>query len=154
MGTSILSKVCPGPGLEEAFTRDTDPCTSRRLEIPLVTGRPTQVYLLPSGIRYPDVNASSRYWLQVGLVHLRQKAANICEIQVNGGDIAAKVDFARGLFEQKVDIDAVFSKVSSGKHVHWLVHASLCAGQKSPFVRPKQSMSRPRTSLMLMILQA
>lgn len=45
------------------------------------------------------------------MVHLRQKAANICEIQVNGGDIAAKVDFARGLFEQKVDVDAVFSKV-------------------------------------------
>ena len=42
---------------------------------------------------------------------LRQKKAHICEIQVNGGDVAAKVDFARGLFEQKVPVDAVFAKV-------------------------------------------
>lgn len=48
---------------------------------------------------------------QVGLVKLRQKKAHICEIQVNGGDVAAKVDFARGLFEQKVPVDAVFAKV-------------------------------------------
>lgn len=48
---------------------------------------------------------------QVGLVKLRQKKAHICEIQVNGGDVAAKVDFARGLFEQKVPVDAVFTKV-------------------------------------------
>lgn len=48
---------------------------------------------------------------QVGLVKLRQKMANICEIQINGGDVAAKVDFARGLFEQKVPVDAVFAKV-------------------------------------------
>ncbi|CAM9738367.1 unnamed protein product [Ectocarpus sp. 6 AP-2014] len=47
---------------------------------------------------------------QVGLVKLRQKKAHICEIQVNGGDVAAKVDFARGLFEQKVPVDAVFAK--------------------------------------------
>lgn len=45
------------------------------------------------------------------MVKLRQKAANICEIQVNGGDIASKVDFARGLFEQKIPVDTVFSKV-------------------------------------------
>lgn len=48
----------------------------------------------------------------MSLVRLRQKAANICEVQVNGGDIGAKVDFARGLFEQKVPVDAVFAKVS------------------------------------------
>ena len=48
---------------------------------------------------------------QVGLVKLRQKAANICEIQVNGGDVPSKVDFARGLFEQKVPVDTVFAKV-------------------------------------------
>lgn len=48
---------------------------------------------------------------QIGLVKLRQKKAHICEIQVNGGDVAAKVDFARGLFEQKVPVDAVFAKV-------------------------------------------
>lgn len=45
------------------------------------------------------------------MVKLRQKAANICEIQVNGGDIASKVDFARGLFEQKIPVDTVFAKV-------------------------------------------
>ena len=30
-------------------------------------------------------------------------------VQVNGGDVAAKVDFAYNLFEQKVSIDQVFS---------------------------------------------
>jgi len=32
------------------------------------------------------------------------------EIQVNGGDVAAKVDFGYGLFEKQVPIDAVFTK--------------------------------------------
>jgi len=42
--------------------------------------------------------------------NLKQKKAHIMEIQVNGGDAAAKVDFATKLFEKQVPVDAVFSK--------------------------------------------
>jgi len=47
---------------------------------------------------------------QVRKLKLRQKAAHVLEIQVNGGDVAAKVDFAKGLFEQEVDVDKVFAE--------------------------------------------
>ncbi|CAM9817337.1 unnamed protein product [Chrysoparadoxa australica] len=47
---------------------------------------------------------------QVGLVHLRVKKAHLMEIQINGGSVEAKVDFARGLFEQKVSVESVFQK--------------------------------------------
>merc|ERR1711974_521128 len=39
---------------------------------------------------------------QMKLLPLRQKKAHIIELQVNGGDAGAKVDFARGLFEQQI----------------------------------------------------
>jgi len=46
---------------------------------------------------------------QVRKLKLRQKAAHVLEIQVNGGaDVAAKVDFAKELFEKEVDVDKVF----------------------------------------------
>lgn len=38
-----------------------------------------------------------------------QKKAQLMEIQVNGGSIAAKVDYAVGLFEKAVTVDAVFA---------------------------------------------
>lgn len=41
---------------------------------------------------------------------LKQKKAHIMEIQVNGGSIAQKVDFAYSFFEKQVPIDAVFQK--------------------------------------------
>ncbi|KAG9132571.1 hypothetical protein Leryth_024843 [Lithospermum erythrorhizon] len=41
---------------------------------------------------------------------LKQKKAHLMEIQVNGGDICQKVDFAYGFFEKQVPIDAVFQK--------------------------------------------
>ena len=41
---------------------------------------------------------------------LKQKKAHLMEIQVNGGTIAQKVDFAYGFFEKQVPIDAVFQK--------------------------------------------
>lgn len=47
---------------------------------------------------------------QMRKLKLRQKVANLMEIQVNGGDVSAKVDFARGFFEQEVDISKVFSE--------------------------------------------
>lgn len=43
-------------------------------------------------------------------VHLRQKKADIMEIQVNGGAVADKVNFARSLLEKQVRFSDVFSK--------------------------------------------
>jgi len=47
---------------------------------------------------------------QVRKVKLGQKKAHVMEIQVNGGTIAQKVDYAVGLFEKQVPIDAVFNE--------------------------------------------
>jgi len=47
---------------------------------------------------------------QNGKIKLRQKAANLMEVQVNGGSIADKVDFAKGLFEQEVNVTSVFEE--------------------------------------------
>ena len=47
---------------------------------------------------------------QTANVGLRQKKSHIMEIQVNGGDASAKVDFAKNLFEKEVNVDAVFAK--------------------------------------------
>lgn len=47
---------------------------------------------------------------QTRLLRLRQKVAHLMEIQINGKDVAAKVDFAKKLFEQKVSVTAVFSE--------------------------------------------
>ena len=45
---------------------------------------------------------------QVRKLKLRTKVANLLEIQINGGDVAAKVDFAKSLFEQEVEVGKVF----------------------------------------------
>merc|ERR1719253_1625150 len=47
---------------------------------------------------------------QISKVGLRQKKAHICEVQVNGGNINAKVDFAQALFEKPVSISSVFEQ--------------------------------------------
>lgn len=48
---------------------------------------------------------------QVRKVKLRQKVANLLEIQINGGSsVSEKVDFAKSLFEQEIDITKVFSE--------------------------------------------
>mmetsp|Transcript_117801 Transcript_117801/g.327497 ORF Transcript_117801/g.327497 Transcript_117801/m.327497 type:complete len:385 (+) Transcript_117801:24-1178(+) len=47
---------------------------------------------------------------QIGLVKLRQKKAHIVEIQVNGGDVAAKVDFAKTLLEKEVPVNTVLAE--------------------------------------------
>merc|ERR1711974_532970 len=47
---------------------------------------------------------------QVSKVKIGQKKAHIKEIQINGGDISKKVDFALGLFEQQVKVADVFSQ--------------------------------------------
>jgi large subunit ribosomal protein L3e len=45
---------------------------------------------------------------QVRKVGLGQKKAHLMEIQVNGGSVAQKVDFAYSMFEKGVSVDAVF----------------------------------------------
>lgn len=47
---------------------------------------------------------------QTRAVGLRQKKAHIMEVQVNGGSVAQKVDYAVGLFEKKVGVDAIFEE--------------------------------------------
>ena len=48
---------------------------------------------------------------QVKKLNLRVKKAHIMEIQINGGaDAAAKVAFAKALFEKEVTVDSVFAK--------------------------------------------
>jgi len=45
---------------------------------------------------------------QVKKIGLQLKKSHIMEIQVNGGSVAEKVDFAYGLFEKEVPISSVF----------------------------------------------
>jgi large subunit ribosomal protein L3e len=47
---------------------------------------------------------------QISKLNLRQKKAHIMEIQVNGGTIAQKVDFAYSLFEKSVEVSSVFEE--------------------------------------------
>jgi large subunit ribosomal protein L3e len=47
---------------------------------------------------------------QVKKLNLRLKKAHIMEIQINGGDAAAMVAFAKALFEKEITIDSVFNK--------------------------------------------
>ncbi len=42
-------------------------------------------------------------------MHFRQKKAHIAEIQLNGGDVAAKVDWAKGNFEKEISVKDVFA---------------------------------------------
>ncbi|KAE8551373.1 hypothetical protein EYB25_005258 [Talaromyces marneffei] len=47
---------------------------------------------------------------QIRKTPLKQKKAHLMEIQVNGGSIADKVEFAHGLFEKTIDIDTIFEQ--------------------------------------------
>lgn len=47
---------------------------------------------------------------QLSKLNLRQKKAHLLEIQVNGGTIADKVDFAVKLFEKEVPVSSVFNE--------------------------------------------
>ncbi|KAM5445209.1 60S ribosomal protein L3 [Microsporum audouinii] len=47
---------------------------------------------------------------QIRKTPLKQKKAHLMEVQVNGGSIAEKVEFAHGLFEKPIDVDTVFEK--------------------------------------------
>ena len=47
---------------------------------------------------------------QIRKTGLSQKKAHLMEIQVNGGSIADKVEFAHGLFEKSIDVGSVFEQ--------------------------------------------
>ncbi|GAM84557.1 hypothetical protein ANO11243_025530 [Dothideomycetidae sp. 11243] len=47
---------------------------------------------------------------QISKTPLKQKKAHLMEIQVNGGAVSAKVDFARDLFEKPISIDTIFEQ--------------------------------------------
>jgi large subunit ribosomal protein L3e len=47
---------------------------------------------------------------QPNRLRIHRKKASVMEIQVNGGDSGAKVDFALGLFEKPVTIDTIFKE--------------------------------------------
>ncbi len=47
---------------------------------------------------------------QIRKTPLKQKKAHLMEIQVNGGSVADKVDFGKGLFEKPVEISSVFEQ--------------------------------------------
>jgi len=47
---------------------------------------------------------------QVRKTPLKQKKAHVMEIQINGGSISDKVDFAKGLFEKPIEIPNIFEK--------------------------------------------
>jgi large subunit ribosomal protein L3e len=62
---------------------------------------------------------------QMAKLPLGQKKAHLIEIQVNGGDIAHKVDFAVGLLEKNIPVDKVFKQgelvdtIGVGKGFGW-----------------------------------
>jgi large subunit ribosomal protein L3e len=47
---------------------------------------------------------------QIRKTPLKQKKAHLMEIQVNGGSVADKVEFAHGLFEKPVEISTIFEQ--------------------------------------------
>jgi len=47
---------------------------------------------------------------QLKELNLRQKRAHVLEVQVNGGSIAQKVDFAKGKLEQEVRVGEIFNQ--------------------------------------------
>lgn len=47
---------------------------------------------------------------QMRLLPLRQKKSHLMEIQVNGGTVAEKVDWAREKLEQQVPVSTVFGQ--------------------------------------------
>mmetsp|Transcript_17992 Transcript_17992/g.44616 ORF Transcript_17992/g.44616 Transcript_17992/m.44616 type:complete len:385 (-) Transcript_17992:3342-4496(-) len=47
---------------------------------------------------------------QPSMLPLRQKKANLMEIQVNGGSVADKIDFAQSLFEKEIKAEELFEQ--------------------------------------------
>lgn len=47
---------------------------------------------------------------QIRKIKIEQKKAHLMEVQINGGTVADKVEFAKNLFERPIDVKAVFAK--------------------------------------------
>jgi large subunit ribosomal protein L3e len=47
---------------------------------------------------------------QLSKTGLKQKKAHLMEIQVNGGSVADKVEFARSHFEKEVEVSSIFEQ--------------------------------------------
>lgn len=47
---------------------------------------------------------------QMNLLRIGQRKAHIIEIQINGGTVAQKVDFAKSFLEKRIGIDSVFAE--------------------------------------------
>jgi len=47
---------------------------------------------------------------QIRKLKLRQKKAHIMEVQINGGTVSEKIDFALSFFEKQVSVDSVFEE--------------------------------------------
>jgi large subunit ribosomal protein L3e len=47
---------------------------------------------------------------QVSKISVGQKKAHVLEIQINGGDSKAKVDFGYKLFEQQISVKSIFAQ--------------------------------------------
>jgi len=84
----------------KAFTKYAKKYTERKAEIDLELNR---IRKYASVVR---VLAHT----QIRKIKLRQKKAHIMEIQVNGGSVPQKVDFAVSLFEKTVPVDSVFGE--------------------------------------------
>lgn len=50
------------------------------------------------------------FCVQMRLLPLRQKKAHLMEVQLNGGTIADKVDWAREKLEQAIPVNTVFGQ--------------------------------------------
>lgn len=50
------------------------------------------------------------FHLQMRLLPIRQKKAHIMEVQVNGGSVSDKVDWAKEHLEQAVPVSTVFTQ--------------------------------------------
>jgi ribosomal protein L3 len=99
----------------------------QKLQFDMLDSDSNQSTLGPTRAEYVRCSSSGssirlrlRYMLQVVrvLAHTQvklikgigQKKAHLMEVQINGGSVADKVDFAVKYFEKKVGVDAVFSK--------------------------------------------
>lgn len=87
-----------------------------------------------------SVTVFGLFYFQMRLVPIKQKKAHIMEVQLNGGSISDKVDWAKEHLEQAVPVSAVFSQdemidiigVTKGHGFKGWKHALIsCAGPSS-----------------------
>jgi len=85
---------------KKAFTKYAKKCTDNKAEID------ERLALIKRQASLVRVLAHTQI---LKVKALGAKKAHLMEIQVNGGTVAQKVDFAVGLFEKQVPVDAVFN---------------------------------------------